>query len=185
VPLPKPDLLRDLCLALSVLMPLAAAGSAPAAQDVTGAFLVQRETPHESAVERFTCKRSGEADRDLTCSLSLLSVSYYDWTTTPRGREARRCHVTSSKYEGLRFMTAGADRWTQRVTGLCRNLVETAIIVRDGQVTVTETTLENRDYATSEVCKSHGLAGTVVTFKPARFEVKSQRACSSLVIDPY
>jgi hypothetical protein len=63
--------------------------------------------------------------------------------------------------------------------------METAIAVRDGQVTVTETTLQNPDYASSPVCKSHGLAGAVATFEPARFEAKSMRPCSSLVIDPY
>jgi hypothetical protein len=164
---------------------MAAALSAGAADDPTTAFLVKHETSHASTVERFACKPSGEADRDLTCSVSLLAVSYYDWTSTPKGREAKRCHVTSSHYEGLRFVAAGAGRWTQRVTGLCRNLMETAIAVRDGQVTVTETTLQNPDYASSPVCKSHGLAGTVATFEPARFEAKSMRPCSSLVIDPY
>jgi hypothetical protein len=176
VPLTKP---------FSVLLLMAAALSARAADDPTAAFLVHHEAAHASTVERFACKPSGEADRDLTCSVSLLAVSHYDWTSAPQGREAKRCHVTSSHYEGLRFVAAGAGRWTQRVTGLCRNLMETAIVVGGGQVTVTETTLQNPDYASSPVCKSHGLAGTVVRFEPARFEAKSKRGCTSLVIDPY
>jgi hypothetical protein len=185
VPIPNAEILRWLRLLGCVPALFAAGGQAFAAGDVTDSFLVHRETPHASTVERFACQHSGEAERDLTCSVSLLAVSYYDWTSPPKGREAKRCHVTSSKYEGLRFAAAGAGRWTQQVTGLCRNLMETAIVVRDGQVTVTETTLQNPDFATSAVCKSHGLAGTVVTFEPARFEAKSKRACSSLAIDPY
>ena len=127
------------------------------AQTIPQWFAVQENTPKGSTVRSFHC----EQDKShATCKETEVSVGYYDWSTTPKDKELKRCAVNTGTVEGQTYNFTFPNRWQHiEQGGICRATIAINLIVDAKSVNMEQITLDNpgMDIGEGQFVAIHGV----------------------------